>query len=202
MSDSATQSAGELHLDDDVVSTATLAGLSAAVQSVSLRRGAVITPAARDLLRDKKIALAYRTATATAVAGKAELLLGVANTRFRADELVKALSRQPITVRQMSASGLFDLIAEIAKGLAGNQKLAILMTEDAAAAICLANRNAGVRAVAAHDGRTVASAVRSVGANMLIVDPSGRSLFQLKDIATRFAAGGPRTCPEMWRGRL
>jgi hypothetical protein len=175
--------------------------LSAAVRSVLVRRGAVITPAARDLLRDKKVALVWRTSPAP-TAGKTEILLGVANTRFRADELVATLVRQAITVQRSTTSSLFDLIAEMAKELVGDQKLAILLTEDVAAAICLANRNFGVRAAAANDGKAVAAAVRSVGANLLIVDPVGRSLFQLKEIARRFVAGGPRQCPEIWRGRL
>ncbi len=196
------QTNGELSLDDHVVSMSTLAGMPSGVRSVALRRGTVVTPAARDLLRARKIALAYRTAPVQPAKGKVELLLGVANTRYRTDELVRLLSRLPITVRQSATSTLYDLIAELTKELAENQKLAILFTDDVAAAVCLGNRNAGVRAATARDSREAAAAVRSVGANLLIVDPTGRNLYQVKDIAVRFVAGGPAVCPEIWRGRL
>jgi len=68
--------------------------------------------------------------------------------------------------------------------------------------VCLANRVAGVRAIAAADPATAVEAARAVGANVLVADPRGKGLYQLKQLASAFCRGGPWACPEVLRPRL
>jgi ribose 5-phosphate isomerase RpiB len=80
--------------------------------------------------------------------------------------------------------------------------LGLLLTRYTAAALCLANRQAGVRAVTAQDAATVRRSAKSVGANLLVADPEAGSLFALRQMATEFCRDGVRQCPEVFRKRL
>ena len=204
---------GELLVADAVVSAVGLRGRLEGVTRVRVRRGAIVTPAARDLLRERRIDLSYRVEAARAEegcadrdgderGGKTPLAIGVANTRYRAAELLRVLKSEPIAVRDMAANGLIDLVAEMTAEVAAERTLGLLLTDETAAAICLANRQRNVRAAPAASRSEALDAARSIGANLLIVSPLGRSLFEMKALVAGFCKGWPRGCPEFWKGRL
>jgi hypothetical protein len=188
-------------LDEAVVSAGALAGRLDGIGRVIVRRGAVITPAARDLFRQQKIDVSVRIDTNHATK-TTRLLIGAADTSFRSHDLIQLLFRKPVTIEQIAESDLIGVIEQLAHQLTDPAALGLLLTAQAAAAACLANRLRGVRAVAAGDNAAIASAVRQVGANLLVVDPAHRSPFALKQLVERYIHGGPRSCPEQWRGRL
>jgi len=198
------QQTSQLEFGDAVVSAISLASRIDGVGRLIVRPGAVITPAARDLLRERNVELEIQTGS-NGQKQDHRLAVGVANTAYTAyqpAELLRVLERERLTIAQLSSAGLFDLVEQMEKRVANDQTLGLLLTEDTAAAICLANRRAGVRAVMAMDSRSVAAAVRSVGVNVLVVNPIGRGLYELKDLISRFCQGGPRRCPAIWHGRL
>ncbi len=199
------QITGELAISDEVVALAGLHGRLGGISRLMVRRGAIITPAVRDLLRDKKIELITQASAennVNAIAGKTRLLLGVANTNYRPAELLRVLGREPIAIEQPVATGFNEHMELLTAAVSTGDTLGMLLTEETAAALCLANRHGGVRAIAATDSRGVADGVRAIGANLLVVHPRGRTLFEMKRIVSQFCAGGPRICPELWRGRL
>jgi ribose 5-phosphate isomerase RpiB len=70
---------------------------------------------------------------------------------------------------------------------------AVLLTGRPAAAVVLANRSTGVRAVTARDPRTLAAAAAECAANLLVVDPgvfTGGSLERACGDFVRAALGG------------
>jgi ribose 5-phosphate isomerase RpiB len=80
--------------------------------------------------------------------------------------------------------------------------LGAILTRHTAAALCLANRHPGVRAVLATDIPAAAAAVAAVGANLLVLDPTAGTFFQMKQILSDFCRGGVRDCPEVLKKRL
>jgi hypothetical protein len=64
--------------------------------------------------------------------------------------------------------------------------------------LCLANRRSGVRAALGAEPAGVRRAVESIGANLLVLDVAGKSLFQQLKIVREFVAPGPRCCPPPW----
>ncbi|HKD35297.1 MAG TPA: hypothetical protein VKB78_00810 [Pirellulales bacterium] len=202
MSNDGQQTAGELFFDDAVVSAATLARRLDGVQRVIVRPNAVITPAARDILRERKIELAYQTNATNNGDSRTPLAIAVANTRFNMGELMRALRNEPIAIRSVVPWGFAEMLEQITGDVVGGTTLGLFVSDDAAAALCLANRVSGVRAASAANAVEAADVVRSIGANLLVVRPGGRSLFEMKSVVTRFCRGWPRECPEVWKGKM
>ncbi len=200
--DNGQRTAGELTIADAVVSTATLAGRLDGVQQLIVRPRAVITPAARDLLRERTIELSHQANPTRHGDAATPLAIAVANTRFNVDELVGSLRNEPISIRSVTPRGFAEILGELTREVAGGRTLGLFITDDGAAALCIANRVSGVRAAAAVNRGDAADAVRSIGANLLVINPIGRSLFQMKSVVTRFCRGWPRECPEVWKGRM
>ncbi len=208
-------SAVEINIDGAVVSLSAIVELSVkldGVRRLTVRRKAVVTPAVRDLLRQRKIELAYR-ADSEAVkkneihaSAAPRLIVGVAGaSNLQVDLLLKLLARASVAIQRLVPAGLLETIDELAHHLAEPAAIGLLLTAEPAAAVCLSNRLAGVRAMAAGDAGTLTAlgaTAQAIGANLLIVDPAGRGPFAMKQLIDRFCQGTPRTCPPQWRGRL
>jgi hypothetical protein len=202
MSNDGQQTAGELIVADAVVSAAALVGRLDAVRRLLVRPKAIITPAARDLLRERKIDLACQAVSTTNGDARTPLAIAVANTRFNVDELMRVLRNDPIAIRSLTSRGFVEMLGEMIEDVAGGTTLGLFITDDAAAALCIANRASGVRAASAASRGDAAEVIRSIGANLLVVSPRGRTLFEMKSVVARFCRGWPRECPEVWKGRM
>jgi ribose 5-phosphate isomerase RpiB len=126
----------------------------------------------------------------------------VHGSRFDPEPLTRALQNEPIQVETHKNDCLIAATDQIAGEVRKPDTLGLVLTTYPAAALCLANRLQGTRAVLAADPGTVAADAASVGANVLVVDPRTAGFFQMKLILSRFCGEGPRVCPEVFRGRL
>lgn len=187
---------GELVLGDNVISAATLADRLTGVQRVVVPARAVITPSARDLLRDENITLvrALKSASAATV----QVIVGTADVRFDVGELAKAMRQHGIEIQQTAESGLVEVIQSIAKKV-NDQWRGIVLTNSVSAALCLANRLGGVRAVTAANRGEVNEAIHAVGANVLVVDCQRRGKFEVQRIVEAFATAPMTECPPQWK---
>lgn len=127
---------------------------------------------------------------------------GQAEANYEAARLLDALARERISIESLAQTGLAQVIDELGDEITKGGKPAALLTGKPAVALCLANRRRGVRAVMAQSIATTMLAVRAVGANLLVVDPAGRSWFELKRLLSQFIAGAPYPCPAEYRGLL
>lgn len=208
-------SASELSVDARVVTLSAVADASArldGVRRLTVPRKAIVTPAVRDLLRERKIELAFgangseKSNASGGKSSKLRMVVGAAGANWpQLDVLMKLLARSPMAVELIPPAGLTEMIDELAKQLAAAATVGVLLTAELAAAACLANRLKGVRAMAVGDAGTLAglsASARAIGANLLIIDPTGRSPFAIKPWIERFCQGAPRACPPQWQGRL
>jgi hypothetical protein len=159
-----------------------------------------LTPAARDLLRQHKVAISYRAMPAAEV--RHALVVGVAETKYDSSRLVEAIRPATGQLERLAQTGLLSVVDEMCAQVGKGGRLGLLLTSQPEAAVCLANRVRGVRAVAGADPAAVARAVVAVGANLLALDPVGESFFQLLRAVRQFVGGGARTCPPPLAERL
>lgn len=187
-----------LALSGRVIAVADLSGRLDGVQVVVVPRKAIVTPAARDLLRERGVTLASRAVPAETRTA-ARLTLGVAETRCDAAELVRGMREDGVEVEQLARSGLAGVVEELADQIARGGRLGMLLTDNPLAALCRANRHRGVRAAQGNDAWQVGRAIAAIEANLLVVEPHGRGTFVLRQAVRAFCRGA-NGCPAEWRG--
>jgi hypothetical protein len=75
----------------------------------------------------------------------------------------------------------------------------VVFTNRPEAVACRANRNSKVRGAAAENVARIRSIQRSIGANLLCIDPSDRSQFDLRNLLRETIAGETPVAPKGWR---
>jgi hypothetical protein len=190
---SAVPAAGELTVHEAVVSTHALADRLSGVRKVLVSTKAIITPAARDLLKQHKITIGR--VAANAKRDKPALVIGMADTPADPADLLRMVSPLAGGIERLAKTGMATVVAELADAVAKDGRLGLLLSGQPLVAACLANRQAGVRAAVARDRDEVVQAIGSLGMNLLVVDPARRSLFQLGQMVKQFLQSGPAQCP-------
>jgi hypothetical protein len=184
-----------------VVTMNDIAGRLDSIRRVVVSREAIVTPAVRDELLRRGIALDC-VKSPNGVPATIRLSLMTARIEFDPTTLLAALGREGFQLTQASSDCLIAASDQLAAEIGQGDVLGVLLTRYAPAGLCLANRLAGVRAIGGIDVPAVAAASAAVGANLLVVDPRAGTFFQLKQAITEFARGGVRPCPEVFRKRL
>jgi hypothetical protein len=163
---------------------------------------AVVTPAVHDALLQRNITLS-RALPANNTAGTSlRLIVVAARTKLDPKLVASTLQGGGIDVACHSTDCLLAATDQLAGELSKNNTLGLLLTPHTAAALCLANRLAGVRAVIGNYAGELAADLRAVGANLLVVDPQSVGLSKLCQMAGEYCRGGMRPCPEVFRKRL
>jgi len=192
----------ELVLSCQVVALSELDGRLEAVRRLVVPPGAVITPAVRDELRRRNVTLAYGSPTAASAAAPVRLLVATVGRQPDPASLLGGLANEGIEIAQHNLDCLIAATDLLAGEIAKPHTLGLMLTRHTAAALCLANRLPGVRAVSGTDASAVGAAIAAVGANLLVVDPAAVGPFRLKQIVSEFCRGGARPCPEVFKERL
>lgn len=183
-----------------VIGTRELEVVKPETKRVIVQRGTVVTPAARDWLREKKIELAWATSGNTANAKKngentlvlaakpvtRQIVLGQAATRFDATALVRQLESRGYAVQRMAHAGLDQVARELAASAAFDGTPAVLLTDQPWAAIVAANRHSSARAAWVRDRRETIAAQREMGMNLAIISVAGQSPFGILNTVLPF----------------
>ncbi|MFZ1933473.1 MAG: hypothetical protein WCB27_07040 [Thermoguttaceae bacterium] len=184
-----------------VVTMNDVAGRLDSVRRVVVSHEAIVTPAVRDELLRRGIAL-ESAKTPDGAPRVVRLCLMISGVDFDPATLLAALAREGFQATQGNSDCLIAAGDQLAAEIRQGDALGVLLTRHAAAGLCLANRLPGVRAIGGIEAPAVAAASAAVGANLLVVDPRAGTFFQLKQAITEFARGGVRPCPEVFRKRL
>jgi hypothetical protein len=187
----------ELCLDERVVTMAAIKDRLQGIRQVRLCPKAVITPSARDEFRKRGIVVERRSAESVVAKGKAALCFAQADVDGNVSGLLREVGGELV-----SAKGLVDAVQKLAECVSDDRKLGVLLTTRTAPAICLANRLPRVRAALGGSADMVREAVMSVGANLLIIDPTDRPLVDLTNTLQEFLHGGARQCPAEFQNVL
>jgi len=193
---------GDLPIGSRIVTMAEIAGRLNAVKRVVVSREALVTPAVRDELMRRRIELAFGESSNGESPSPVRLVMRVVGTDFDPTSLAAGLTREGMKVEHAALDCLIAATNELAGEMSKPDTLGVLLTRHTAAALCLANRLHGVRAVTGADAPAVASAASAVGANVLVANPSAGTFFQLKQMVSEFGRGGVRPCPEVFQVQL
>jgi hypothetical protein len=197
--------AGELAISSRVVSLAGVEDRLKGIRRLVVPPGAVVTPSVRDELRRKNIALVHGRPAAASADAACRVFLLVLGPRFEPGPLQNALAADGLVAEDICVERLNCLIAatdRAARELGASNTVVLLVSGHPAAALCLANRHAGVRAVLGIDPGRLAGDAASVGANLLVLDPRTTGPFPLNQMAVQFCRQGPLDCPAELGERL
>ncbi|MDZ4784043.1 MAG: hypothetical protein SGJ19_27660 [Planctomycetia bacterium] len=184
----APRSTMELWLEQPVVSLRDIERRLNGVQAVVVSPRTIITPAAIDFLRERRIAIRRTTTQPIKPAATGTtLLLGVAETKFEPAMLIDYIARRGVGIEQIARTGLKTVVGELADEVAKGGRRAWLLTESTHQAVCLANRTPGVWAAPANHRGELQSAQQAIPVNFLITSPQQVNWLQLAQLAQDFA---------------
>lgn len=201
----------QLTMDSPVVTLEQIEGRLDGTTQLVVPRGAVVTPSARDLLREKNVALTFSTGTDEKVkdGGCGGIRLSLMATlikpalKFDLEALGRGLQYDGLRVDQSTSDCLIETTGRFAALFnSDGPALGAIVTSHTAPALCLANRLQGVRAVAPATPADVTRDAKAVGANLIVINPAGRGIFQTKQMIREFCSAGPRECPPALAQRL
>lgn len=176
----AAKPANELVLEARVISLAEVQGRLAGMARVSVAERAIVTPAVRDLLREKKVPLVRRAAGAKVAAATRTIVVAAAETKVELGGLVRDLRCTGCKVEQLAQAGLVAAVRELGEEVAKNGAIGLLVTEEPEAALVALNRRSGVRAVGGEEVAAIERAANAVGANLYVVRGSRLGGMQVK----------------------
>jgi len=185
----------KLRLSGRVVTLASLDSRLAGVRQVVVAKGTVVTPAVRDELRKKKIKLEFSDNGHRANVSVGGVLLGMVEGSYDAAALLKAVSAEVGETQRIDGSCWIEVTRQMTEAIAGETKCGVLVTCRATAAVCLANRTSGLRAALGVGTAAVKDATETIGANLLVVDPTASSLYELRGMVREFVRGS-HECPD------
>jgi len=187
-----------LELTDKLVTLATLENRLTGIDQLALRAGAVVTPAVLDELRSRGITVVRTTAKTATAATRTTLTIGVAEVASGVCDVpafIAAVAMTSCAVERIAETGLTSVTAELAEHASKGGRPVLLLTSRPAAAVCIANRYRGVRAVGGREARGVLESILEVAANFVAIDPASFSAFELRRLVTEFVANWPRALP-------
>jgi hypothetical protein len=202
--DAGAQAAGndELLLSVRLVTLDVIADRLEGIRRVIVGPKTVVTPAARDALRQRKIELSRNLHAQNPSAARLKNIVVAESVKMEAKTLADALRAESIEVQCSSTDCILAAVDQLAVELAKGDSLGLLLTPHTAAALCLANRLPGVRAVPGNEAQRLEAELCSVGANLLVVDPQKLAFFKLFRMTGEFFRGGIRPCPDAFKKRL
>lgn len=163
------------------------------VRSIKIAPGTVMTPMARDFLKRRGVVVRLTNAAEIAPTAQGEWAFALYASNGQLQALQRAFLEDSRTWTELDPS-LDELTTWIRDG---EGRGAFLVAVDPALIVWRACRVPGVRAAFAAEPADARSAARSLGANLVVVDPTGKSISWIRQIALAFrGAGAPRFADE------
>jgi len=185
-------SENSLTLTTKVITGTALEGRLDNITQLIVPRGAIITPAARDELKKFKVTIASAVSTSKSAAAKPHLQLAVYGP-YDAAPLAAGLIADNLQVERSKGTDLPAIISELTEKVTATRGL--MITDAAAAAVALANRKPGVRAALVCNAAEIDRAADSLSPNLLVIDPLGRSVFELRGLVRHWLRHPEPACP-------
>ncbi len=168
--------------------------LGPGLRTVKVAPGTVVTPLAKDYLKQRGIVIQFMAKSEVerardlgewgfAIESVSGLIEAFRKSLFSANEVWNEVG----TTLEETIHWLSD----------GEGRRVLHLTDEAAVAVYRGCQVPSVRAALAYDVESAARAVRGLGANLLVVEPSGKSIALLRHVGLTFRrAGGP--IPPEW----
>ena len=192
---------GQLQLRERTITLGLVAGRLQGVKAVLVSAGAVVTPSVRDELRKRQIALRFSTEPAADVAVSTDLVLGVAGGSHATGSALAAVQAEAGSAERIERDCVLEVVRQVSQAVAGQRRIGLVLTDRPAVALCLANRQASIRAAWGVNVDSVREAAKLIGANLLVVNPAKHGAYELRGMVREFVAGR-HECPKVYRRAL
>lgn len=169
-------------------------GLGEGRSEVRILAGTVITPLARDLLKRRGVSIrvvSEKEANRSRSSSAGEWGFAIESRSGQ----IEATRRILLDGRHWSEVGS-DATEAALWVIQGEGRGALVVTEEASVANWRAGRIEGIRAATVADPDEVSRASRHLGANLVVVEAAGKSIYLLKQVAERFRQGGAPAMPD------
>lgn len=187
-----------LRIDRPVIAVSDVTERLQPGQTLVVPPGTIVTPAARDVIREAGGSL-QRATNARATGSATQLVVATADTAACPIGLIDWLQKRGHTPERLGAATFVEAVDVVVGAVSSGEKLGLLLTDSPAAAACRANRHAAVRAAAVNNREEFEEVKRTIGANLIIVDSQRVGQYAVQQIAVQFIAAGLPTCPERLR---
>ncbi len=204
--------AGVLRWPGKLLSTEDLRRHLAGLREVIVVPGAIVTPLVLDELKARKVRLVRGDAGPKVSARDNGAEVGYAQERAHplVEAVIASLRRDGVSLADVRGPGGASVRADappaprsqagwarasaqaVANGVC--QRL-LLLCGDPGLVCCVANKVAGIRAVAASTAQEAARAARSLNANVFAVDMAGRTFFEARQILLNVCKATTASCP-------
>lgn len=189
---SSSSSGNQASVADKIVTLETLRNHQG--KQIRILPDALITPAAHDELRRRQVTVirvgrdepSQHNQHPQPSATDARLLAAAIGADYRTETLARLVAPAGAVLEQHPAEALAAVIASHTGEVVRASRRAVWFTSHAAHAVCLANRAAGVWAIHGHDDRSVEEALAGTAANILVVNPRGKSQYVLRRMLEAF----------------
>lgn len=184
-----------VRIDDKLITLAALKGRLQNGQTLSVPPGALVTPAVRDELKQRSVRLIRHGEAKTSTpevssrsttSSGAKLLAANIGSDYRTATLAQLVKSHRAELQTVAIANLPQVISEQINKVTSSACRAVWFTPQAAQAVCLANRTSGVWAVQGYDHHSLREAMSVTPANVLAIDPRGKSQYCLKQMLEAF----------------
>lgn len=193
-----TADAAQLPLSDRTITMGLLAGRLDGVKEVLVPAGAVVTPSVRDELRKRQIVLRRSGGQTADAAMRAGLVLGVAGNADPTGTAVAAVQAEADVPDRIDDDCVLEVVRQVTQAIAAPARIGLVLTDRPAVALCLANRQASIRAAWGVSVASVREATELIGPNLLVLNPAQHSVSELRGMVREFLRGG-HDCPTAYR---
>ncbi len=166
-------------------------GLPPGTRVVRVGPGTVVTPLARDLLRRQGITIRLGGPGEEA-SSRGEWAFAIESEGGTVQALRRGLLDDPRPWIELEPS--LDLVSSWL--VEGTGRGAMWITGEGALTVWKSCQLAGIRAASAAEPSEVHRAVKGLGMNLLVVEPAGKSISWMRQLATAFRAAGAPRVPE------
>ncbi len=163
-----------------VLSMRSLEQISLSVREIRIACGTVVTPLARDAIKQRGIAVTLASANGHVASGEWGLATDGESQRFQAYLRPILSSSQVWTTLGASVECVPDWLRK------GDRRAAVVLSDRGAWAVWQLHRSAEARAALVADSESLDRSIASLQPNVLVVEPAATSLPEWRHLSSRF----------------
>ncbi|NLX12578.1 MAG: RpiB/LacA/LacB family sugar-phosphate isomerase [Phycisphaerales bacterium] len=168
---------------------------------IRLVKGSLITPSARDWMKDHPVHVTWIDSDQGCTSGKLALVMDSALPEMRAIRAMLERSLGPVEVVDPTG-GHGSLTAAVRRlcGLIVRREVSrgVVFATDGAVPVCVANKHNGVRAALGMTVPMVEEAGRELGINMLVIEYPRLTTYLMRQMIDRLMSSSTAASPELF----
>lgn len=171
----------EITMAANVITGETIRQSAGTTRRIRVAARAILTPTARDFIRERGIEVVRAPAAARPVAASCQVIVTSAPPQVAA--ALAALRSGGFHLDERLLGSAQEAADQSVSALSrGEAAIVVVLTGEPERVACLANRNGAVRGAPVRDGGMLAALRASFDPNLFTIDPAGRSQFDLRQL--------------------